>query len=141
MLEANSQNAAAEAVAPTTPSGARPHWRLHQDELFAAVNQGEVKGALVRGGTVTMLAQFARLVLQTVAMMIIARVLTPEDFGLQGYVVAVTGVISLFRDVGLSMATVQRPHITHEETSTLFWINVAVGAALMLITPITTHKA
>ena len=63
-------------------------------------------------------------------MMVLARLLSPEDFGLQGMVVVVTGFLALFRDAGLGMATIQRLEVTHEQTSTLFWINVAVGAIL-----------
>ncbi len=62
--------------------------------------------------------------------MVLARLLSPEDFGLQGMVVVVTGFLGLFRNAGLGMATIQRLEITHEGTSTLFWINVAVGALL-----------
>ncbi len=64
------------------------------------------------------------------ATMVLARLLSPEDFGLQGMVVVVTGFLGLFRNAGLGMATIQRLEITHEGTSTLFWINVAVGALL-----------
>lgn len=66
--------------------------------------------------------------------MALARLLTPEDFGLQGMVLAITGILAMFRDIGLSMATVQRETITHEQTSTLFWINVALGATLAALT-------
>jgi PST family polysaccharide transporter len=62
--------------------------------------------------------------------MVLARLLSPEDFGLQGMVVVVIGFLGLFRDAGLGMATVQRLEVTHEQTSTLFWINVAIGAIL-----------
>jgi PST family polysaccharide transporter len=63
-------------------------------------------------------------------MMALARLLSPEDFGLQGMVVVVIGFLGLFRDAGLGMATIQRLEVTHQQTSTLFWINVAVGAIL-----------
>jgi PST family polysaccharide transporter len=63
-------------------------------------------------------------------MIVLARLLSPEDFGLQGMVVVVTGFLGLFRDAGLGRATIQRLEVTHQQTSTLFWINVAVGAIL-----------
>ena len=59
-----------------------------------------------------------------------ARLLTPEDFGLTGMVATLTGFLTMFRDAGLSAATVQRLEVTHEQISTLFWINVAFGAVL-----------
>lgn len=57
----------------------------------------------------------------------------PEEFGLVGMVTAVTGLLGLFKDAGLSMVTVQRDTITEEQVSTLFWVNMAVGATLGLL--------
>lgn len=68
--------------------------------------------------------------------MILARLLEPKDFGLVGMVTAVIGVFSVLRDFGLSAAAVQRGNITKEQSSTLFWINLLVGAILGLLTVI-----
>ncbi len=48
-------------------------------------------------------------------------------------VAVLTGVLSLFRDFGLSTATVQRTSVTEEQLSTLFWINVLVGTLLTCV--------
>jgi PST family polysaccharide transporter len=64
--------------------------------------------------------------------MVLARLLAPKDFGLVGMVTAFTGVLNLFRDFGLSSATVQRGHVTDDQISTLFWINILVGLILGL---------
>ena len=68
------------------------------------------------------------------SLMILARLLGPKDFGLVGMVTAFTGVLDLFRDFGLSSATVQRATVTQEQISTLFWINMLVGAVLAILT-------
>jgi Polysaccharide biosynthesis protein len=60
----------------------------------------------------------------------LARLLSPEDFGLTGMVTLLTSFLGLFRDAGLFTATVQPRDLTHEQISTLFWINVAVGVSL-----------
>ena len=88
----------------------------------------------VRGGAVTLAAQGLRFGVQIGSTMILARLLVPGDFGLIGMAVAVTGFISLFRDLGLSQATVQRESITHADVNALFWVNVAVSTALALLT-------
>jgi PST family polysaccharide transporter len=49
-------------------------------------------------------------------------------------VTAVIGVFSVFKDFGLSAAAIQRSTITAEQSSTLFWINLMVGACLSLLT-------
>jgi len=65
--------------------------------------------------------------------MILARLLDPKDFGLVGMVTAFTGVLNLFRDFGLSSATVQSVEVTDDQISTLFWINSFVGVVLWLL--------
>jgi O-antigen/teichoic acid export membrane protein len=49
-------------------------------------------------------------------------------------VAAVTSLGVAFADLGLSEATIQRTEITHEQVSALFWVNVAIGFGLTLIT-------
>lgn len=90
----------------------------------------DLKERTLRGGVAKVCAQGASFVLRLGSLMVLARLLDPKDFGLVGMVTAVTGVFSLFKDAGLSMATIQRTTISHEEVSTLFWLNMAVGALL-----------
>src|SRR5580693_7659043 len=89
----------------------------------------DLKEKTIRGGSARVCAMAAGMVLRVVSLMVLARLLEPKDFGLVGMVTALMGVLSLFRDFGLSAATVQRAKVTEEQTSTLFWINVFVGAA------------
>jgi len=93
----------------------------------------DLKGKAVRGGFARIWAQAAIFVLRTGSLMILARLLDPKDFGLVAMVTAVTGVFDLFRDVGLSTATVQRATITDQQVSTMFWINVGVGGLLTIL--------
>jgi PST family polysaccharide transporter len=44
-----------------------------------------------------------------------------------------TEFVNLFKDLGLSMATIQKEKINHQQVSTLFWVNIAVSCLLMLI--------
>jgi PST family polysaccharide transporter len=67
------------------------------------------------------------------SMVIMARLLAPEEFGIVGMVTAVTGVLGMFIDVGLSSVTIQRATISEAQISTLFWINMAVGALLGIL--------
>jgi O-antigen/teichoic acid export membrane protein len=89
-----------------------------------------LKRQSVRGGVVAISAQGMKLALQMLTMIVLARLLSAEDFGLQGMAVILTGFLGIFKDAGLGAATVQRLEVTHEQISTLFWINTAVGVAL-----------
>lgn len=87
----------------------------------------------VHGALTSVLGQGANFVLRIGSMMMIARLVTPEHFGLVTMVTAFTGMLGLFRDAGLAAATVQRATVSQELLSTLFWINLAIGIALALI--------
>lgn len=98
----------------------------------------DLKGRSVRGGAVALSARVVKLALQIGSTMVLARLLTPADFGLIAMVAAVTNFALMFKDVGLSMATVQMSDINHKQISTLFWINTGVG---LLITALFVASA
>jgi O-antigen/teichoic acid export membrane protein len=93
----------------------------------------DLKEKAIRGGLARICAQGAGFFLRLASLMILARLLGPEDFGLVGMVTVFTGVLTLFRDFGLSSAAIQRTNVTDEQISTLFWINLLVGALLALL--------
>jgi PST family polysaccharide transporter len=90
----------------------------------------DLKVKALHGGLATMCSQAATFAVRVGSLMVLARLLDPQDFGIVGMVLAVTGVLALFKDFGLSAATVQHATITHEQKSTLFWLNLLVGIVL-----------
>jgi O-antigen/teichoic acid export membrane protein len=92
-----------------------------------------LKQRAIRGGFAKLVGQGATFALRLVYMIVVARLLTPAEFGLVAMVTAVTGVYDLFRDGGLSAAAVQKANVTHEQQSTLFWINMLIGGILTLL--------
>ena len=89
-----------------------------------------LKQKTIRGGFAKICSQGASFLVRVGSLVILARLLDPKDFGLVGMVAAVMAVFTVFRDFGLSAAAVQRSTITEEQASTLFWINILVGAIL-----------
>lgn len=75
----------------------------------------------------------SRAALQLLQVAVLARFLSPADYGLMAMVTVVLSYAALFSDMGLSTAFVQRQQISHEERSSLYWLSVAVGAVLMLL--------
>ena len=93
----------------------------------------DLKRRTISGGVVTVSAQAAKFALNLVSTVILARLLTPRDFGLVAMVTAVTGFLAMFRHAGLATPTVQREHLTHAQVSNLFWINLGVSGLCALI--------
>ena len=109
-----------------------------QPEVIDALNTEhlliDLKGRSVSGGLLSGVSQVSQVLLQSISTVVLARLLTPSDFGLVAMVTAVTVTAAGFADLGLTEATIQRKEITHNQVSTLFWINVAMGLFLTLLT-------
>ncbi|GGC72813.1 lipopolysaccharide biosynthesis protein [Marinobacter halophilus] len=74
-----------------------------------------------------------RIVSQVISMgfgIALARMLTPDDFGLIAMMMVFTGFAGLLTDVGLGSALVQRKDITELHYNTVFWTNLGLGAGL-----------
>ena len=82
----------------------------------------------LRGGAVSVLARGANALIQIGSVLFLARLLSPEDYGLVSMVAAVTGFAPVLVDLGTRDAVVQRTRITRGEVSALFWITMSVGA-------------
>jgi len=86
----------------------------------------DMKQRAIRGGMITSASQVIMFVLRLASIMVLARLLIPEHFGLIGMVTALTVFIERFEDLGLGDAVVQRKELTHEQVSTLFWLNISI---------------
>ena len=104
------------------------------DQHFATGHLlANLKGRTVSSGAVTAVAQAAQFALNFLSIVVLARLLAPQDFGLVAMVATVMGFLRIFNDAGLSTATVQRDKITHAQVSNLFWANVALGGLASLV--------
>jgi PST family polysaccharide transporter len=116
----------AQALDPSNEASGQRH--LATGHLLKNLRQRTISS-----GIITIGAQIAQFVLSMGSIMILARLLTPHDFGLLAMVMTLTGYLRIFKDAGLSTATVQREGITHAQVSNLFWINLALGASMSVI--------
>lgn len=107
--------------------GAGDH--LRTDDVSA-----ELGARTARGGAIMIAAQGARFAVNMVGTVTLARLLTPQDYGLVAMVAVFTNFTYLFRNLGLSAATVQKAEVSHRQVSTLFWVNVGLGLLTMLVT-------
>lgn len=102
--------------------------------------EGSLRASVGRGIMATGGAQAIKLGLQIISVIVLSRLLAPDDFGLVAMAGPVLAFMGLFQNLGLTQATVQRPRIGHEEVNFLFWINVgvsvAVAAAVVAIAPL-----
>ena len=62
--------------------------------------------------------------------MLLARLLTPAQFGIFAMVAVVNRFLEVFRDMGFGTAVIQRENVSEEELSGLFWLNALVSVVL-----------
>ena len=65
-----------------------------------------------RGAFFTLGAQGAKIILQFLSVIVLARLLTPHDYGLIAIVLVVVGIGEIFRDFGLTSASIQAPTLS-----------------------------
>jgi O-antigen/teichoic acid export membrane protein len=83
-----------------------------------------------RGGVASVASVYGNGILQILGVIVLARLLTPDDFGLVAIVMILTRFAPLLIDFGLADATVQKGRITHNQVSALFWLSSGLGIAI-----------
>jgi O-antigen/teichoic acid export membrane protein len=61
---------------------------------------------------------------------LLARLLTPADFGVVAMVVVISGFLNIMAEAGVSTAVVQKRDLSDDALSTLFWIGLGLGCVL-----------
>jgi O-antigen/teichoic acid export membrane protein len=107
--------------------------RLNPSDIFSNDFQTqELRHTVVKGSLALVLSQGISFGLSMANTLVLARLLTPLDFGIIGMVTVVINFIGLFKDAGLSTATVQNNVIDSKQISTLFWINAGISIFLAI---------
>lgn len=106
---------------------------MTRSNLFGLIKgTANLRQKSIRGATVTGFGQIVKFVLQFGSTAILARLLTPADYGLIAMVSLVTIFVEILKEGGLTAATIQKDDITHEQISTLFWFNAALGCCMAI---------
>jgi len=86
------------------------------------------------------LSQFGRTLIHLLALLILARLVSPADYGLMAMATVVTNFAMLIRDLGTSAAVIQREELDEATLNFVFWLNIGVGiglaALLALLAPV-----
>jgi PST family polysaccharide transporter len=93
---------------------------------------GGLKTRALKQATITVGVQFSIFICQMIGTIILARLLTPHDYGLVTMAVTVGMLLGNFGVNGFTEAIIQAKELNHKQVSTLFWINVAISIVLCL---------
>ncbi|ANB77109.1 hypothetical protein AYM40_33900 [Paraburkholderia phytofirmans OLGA172] len=75
-----------------------------------------------------MVGRYSNIVIQLAVTAVLARVLSPEDFGLIAVVSVIAVFLSFVSEMGLGPAIIQFDDLTAAQLAGLFWITIAIGS-------------
>lgn len=90
----------------------------------------ELGSVAARGAATMLVAQVARVGIQMLSIVVLARLLTPADYGLVAMSMVIISFADIFRDFGFSAAAVQARTLSDGQRANLFWANTSIGIAL-----------
>ena len=102
--------------------------KLDTTHLIHDLKSRSIKGTFLFAG-----ARVFNTLIQIGSTAILARLISPENFGLVAMVLVGLELLMNFRDAGLPTATIQRKTIDQSQVSALFWLNVLLGFSLAII--------
>ena len=94
---------------------------------------GELKQKTVKGTVWSAVERFSVQGVQFIVMIVMARILTPEDYGLVGMLAIFLAVSQSLIDSGFSQALIRKMDRTETDNCTVFYFNIVVGLVLYLI--------
>lgn len=89
-----------------------------------------IKSSAVAGVRWTAVTEIVTSILQFIQVIVLARLLAPDDFGLMAMVLAVLGLAQAYADLGISNALIYHRTTTREQLSSLYWLNIFAGAVV-----------
>ena len=104
------------------------------ETLFSVSDiKANVKVHTIKSSKASLLGQAIKFGLHILLIAVLARFINPDDYGIFAIVAIYTGLGMAILDGGLSMATIQKDTITHQQVSNLFWFNTITGFFLTVI--------
>ena len=97
-----------------------------------AAGSHELRRLAVRGAAASVSASGLGLVIQVVGTVVLARLLTPADFGVVAMVTTFSLLVASFGLNGFTEAVIQCEEIDHYTASNLFWLNTGAGLILAI---------
>ncbi len=94
---------------------------------------GELRSKTLKGILWSAIDKVGVKAIAFIVSIVIARILSPSDYGVIGMILVFIAVANIFIDSGMSQALIQRKNRTASDMSTAFYFNVGVSAVCYLI--------
>ncbi|MBC8391735.1 MAG: lipopolysaccharide biosynthesis protein [Deltaproteobacteria bacterium] len=88
---------------------------------------------LIKGTIWNSISQFGTVGCNFVLTIILARLLNPEDYGLLGMVMVITGFLGYFSEFGMISSIIRKKNVDNMDTCTAFWSGVVFSLLIYVI--------
>src|SRR3954447_10218279 len=100
---------------------------------FVTPGVGRLGHAAAVGAATVAISQGTKIGTQILSVAILARLLTPADFGTVALVAPLSAFVVIFQDFGLQQAIVQRRDVSQQHLTPAFWFTAWLGLACAAI--------
>lgn len=99
---------------------------------MASVTEADLRSRAIRSLVWRLFEQGGSAIIQLVVQIVMARLLTPVEFGALAIMLVFVNVGNVVVQSGLNTAIVQAPDVTDEDFDTVFWMSLAISVVLYL---------
>jgi PST family polysaccharide transporter len=92
-----------------------------------------LKTKVINGLTWSFTSQIGAVGSQFIITIILARLLAPSDFGILSMTTVFTGFVSIFSNMGIGGALIQKQDTDERHLSSAFWLNIIAGIVLTIL--------
>lgn len=97
------------------------------------MGNGPSKISMPHAALIQMVAKIVNVILQLAITMVLARLLTPEEYGTIAIIAVFTGLFSCLSDFGISSAIVQFKGIDRRDCGALLFLSLIIGIVMSII--------
>lgn len=116
-----------------TEESADPDIIIEPEVVYAQAEASTVSTGMRSGLKWTTVSQVLRLVLQFITQLIMARLLTPADFGIAAMAFVLSGFAAVLAESGIAAAVIQRPKLDEKLLSSAFFVNFVSGLLVAIV--------
>ncbi|RYL97088.1 lipopolysaccharide biosynthesis protein [Sporolactobacillus sp. THM7-7] len=101
--------------------------------IIKVADSEELLVSLLKNSYWSIISTVGLQIIVLIANIILARIISPEIFGLLGMVMVIAGLLLVFQEAGFGSYIIFEEKLTTEIISTTFWINVIISTIISII--------
>lgn len=97
------------------------------------MTESSLRKKTIIGSVWSFISQFGRQILSLIITIFLARLLSPEEFGLIALVSSILSFALIFTELGYGSALIHKKEVSELDLSSVFWVNIIIGTLLTIL--------